>query len=207
MTDIHERNLAVRDTPEWTKLSFEGWLDRIEGPNKIAVQQFLDDDDHAERLRTAPGSRDAHHGWEGGYAEHIRQTMMIAASNYDLMEQTGLLDELSDEERFDLSDALTVMFLHDIEKPFVYAINADGGVEKVASITKSERKAFRQDVINRYGFAITPTMENALKFVEGVRDEDYVPGERADQPLAALCHAADNISARAYYAHRGYDAT
>ncbi len=183
--------------------TFEEWLDLIEGQNAEAVKRFLDDKGNARRINTAPGSREAHHAWEGGYREHIRQTMMLVARDFNLMTEVGLIETLPEEERFTLSDALTVMFLHDIEKPFMYEMQPDGSVRKLLGMTKAERKDFRDGVIASFGFNITPTMENALKFVEGVRDEDYIPGERADQPLAALCHSADNLSARAFYDFSG----
>lgn len=179
--------------------SFEQWLELIEGDNAVAVERFMSDGDHAERIAWAPGSREAHHAWEGGYAEHLRQTMWIANHNYELFVASGRMAELPSEEQFTLSDALTVLFLHDIEKMYVYDFDEQGRVVKFVDMPKPERKAFRSDMIERYGFSVTPTMENALLHVEGVRDKYYAPGERADQPLAALCHAADNLSARAFY--------
>lgn len=127
--------------------------------------------------------------------------MWIAAHNFELFEQSGRLDELPDEEYFELSDVLTVLFLHDIEKLFIYGFDEEGRVVPQVDMSKQERKAFRADMIEQYGFELTLTMENALLHVEGVRDAYYVPGERADQPLAALCHAADNLSARGFYSH------
>lgn len=182
--------------------TFEQWLECIEGQNALAVNSFMKDGNNRDRVLAAPGSREAHHAWEGGYQEHIRQTMMIAKHQMDLMQTTGLMEQLPSEEQFSLSDALTVMFLHDIEKPFIYEMDPHGGVTKLHTMSKSQRKDFRQDVIDSYGFEITPTMANALQYVEGVHDEDYVPGERADQPLAAVCHAADTLSARAFYNYR-----
>ncbi len=188
------------DKAEWT---FDRWLEEVEGPNSLAIRSFMGDADHRARLAWAPGSRDAHHAWEGGYAEHLRQTMWIAAHTFELSEKAGQMNELPPEERFTLSDALTVLFLHDIEKPFIYDFDEGGRVIKLVDMPKPERKAFRAGVIEDYGFEITPTMENALLHVEGVRDEYYVSGERADQPLAALCHAADNLSARWFYGYHG----
>ena len=183
------------------KLSCEQWLEHIEGQNKLAVERFMAASDHRERVMTAPGSRSAHHAWEGGYQEHLRQTMMIGVYNLDLMRQTGRLDELPEHERFTESDLLTVLFLHDIEKPFVYKIGEDGSVVTDQPMDKVERRKFRADVIDRYGFWLSPTMANALQFVEGERDADYVPGGRAEQPLASLCQVADNQSARGFYDH------
>ena len=186
------------DTAKWT---LHRWLDEVSGENGRAIYAFMRDADHRARVDWAPGSRDAHHAWEGGYAEHLRQTMWIAAHNFELFEQSGRLDELPDEEYFELSDVLTVLFLHDIEKLFIYGFDEEGRVVPQVDMSKQERKAFRADMIEQYGFELTLTMENALLHVEGVRDAYYVPGERADQPLAALCHAADNLSARGFYSH------
>ena len=187
--------------PEIARESFWELLERIRGENRIAVTRFLADSDHRERLGRSPGSRGAHHAWEGGWMEHERQTMMMADYMYELFVAAGRMEELPEDERFSLSDALTVMFLHDIEKPFVYGVNETGDAITVNPMSKEERKAFRQHVIDNYGFAVTPTMQNALLHVEGVRDEHYIPGARADQPLAAFCHALDNLSARAFYDH------
>lgn len=191
------------NVPEIIIPRFEDWLDRIDEPNQEAINCFFEDSDHAERVEWAPGSRAAHHAWEGGYKEHLRQTMMIVAQNYPLFVETGRSEELSELEQFTLSDALVVMFLHDIEKMFIYDFDAAGNVVSLVHVTKSERKEFQRAIIDQYGFELTPTMENALLHVEGVRDEYYVPGERVDQPLAALCHAADNLSARGFYDHNG----
>lgn len=189
------------NTTEYMGRPFLAWLELIEGSNREAVELFLASEVNLHALTMGPGSREAHQAWKGGWMEHERQAMAIAMTLYDLMQRAGTLDGLPEQERFTCSDMLTVLFLHDIEKPFVYGIAEDGSIVKVQEMSKPERKAFRQAVIDEYGFVITDTMANALKYVEGVRDEDYVPGARADQPLAALCHAADNMSARAMYNH------
>ena len=191
----------LRDTRDIHTRSFEEWLGYIEGENGQAVRRFMEIDENRHAILTSPGSRDAHHAWRGGYQEHIRQTMIVAYTLYQLMLDLGRFETLPPEEQFSFSDALTVVFLHDIEKPFIYHMGADGEVGKLIAMTKAVRKEFRQSVVDAYGFAITPTMANALLHIEGVRDEYYVPGERIDQPLAALCHAADNLSARALYDH------
>lgn len=183
--------------------TFEQWIDSIEGENAQAVTRFIEDGDHRERLLTAPGSRSAHHAWRGGYAEHLRQTMMIAAHGFQLFEYTGRMEELPENERFSLNDAIVVMFLHDIEKPFAYGFDETGKVVKAVEMPKARRKQFRADVIDQYGFVLTPTMANALMYVEGERDVDYIPGGRAEHPLASLCQVADNLSARGFYDHHG----
>ncbi len=72
--------------------------------------------DYAKRMSSAPGSSRNHQAWEGGYADHVRETMNIACQLYRLFNELRGLPFL-------LADALTVMFLHDIEKPF-----KEGGV-------------------------------------------------------------------------------
>lgn len=198
--EVSERQTRI---PEIIQPRFEDWLDRIEEPNQEALNSFIEDGTNADRLERAPGSRGAHHAWEGGYKEYLRQTMMIAAQLFPLFVDTSRLDELPHEERFSLGDALVVMFLHDIEKMFMYDFDENGELVTVMHMTKADRKEFQRSVIEKYGFVLTPAMENALLHVEGVRDEYYIPGERVDQPLAALCHAADNLSARGFYDHKG----
>ncbi len=194
--------MEYRDTkPELLTRTLWEWLEVVEGPNKEALDRFLTDGDHQARLEHAPGSRSAHQAWEGGWMEHERQTMMIATHLYELFEMTNRFDELPEDERFNLGEAYVVMFLHDIEKPFVYGFAENGSIIIENPMSKQERKEFRRDIIERYGFILTPTMVNALKYVEGERDADYVPGGRAEQPLASLCQVADNLSARAFYDH------
>ncbi len=186
-------------TNERLTISFEQWLERIEGVNGEIIQRIMSDSEIRDRIETAPGSRGAHQAFPGGYREHMRQTMMIASHLYELAVASKLFDQLPSEEYFSESDALLVMFLHDIEKPFLFGFDEQGDIIMLQPMTKDDRTQFRSDFIDQFGFELTDTHTNALQFVEGVRDKDYVPGNRADKPLAALCHAADNFSARGFY--------
>jgi len=181
----------------------EELLEMIGGEQgKICDQIYAD---HKESIDNMPGSRDAHHAWPGGYKHHVEQTTLYFIDLFDLAEKKGHFNSIPPEERFTAADGMVVMFLHDIEKPFMYDFDYEGNIvpSELANITaKPERKQFRQDLIDRYGLKLTPNQQNALEFVEGVRDDKYVPGQRADKPLAALCHAADNYSARVLYSHR-----
>ena len=85
------------------------------------------------------------------------------------------------------------MFLHDIEKPFLYSAMLP------EYMGKESRQQFREHLYSEFKFEFTPNQVNALTYVEGARDADYVPGERPERPLAALCHAADFLSARVMY--------
>lgn len=184
-------------------MTFDQWCERIDGVNGTIIRErIMTDSALAKLIRTAPGSRGAHQAFIGGYQEHMRQTMMISSHLYELATLTNLFDHLPQEEHFTESDALLVMFLHDIEKPFLFQVQPDGSIAFRRHMTKPERTAFRDDFIQRFEFQLDDRHTNALDFVEGVRDHLYVPGQRADKPLAALCHAADNMSARAYYSYK-----
>jgi hypothetical protein len=139
------------------------------------VLDFLSDQKYAE----APGSSNNHQAWPGGYLDHVAETMAIA---YTLFGALSMLRPLP----FSLSDALLVMFLHDLEKPWKYS-----GVQ----MNKVERSSFRLERIREFGFDLSDIHLNALKYVEGEND-DYTPGKRSMNPLAALCHMADVCSAR-----------
>ena len=70
---------------------FADFLELIEGKNAGAVKSFLENEQNAYRIDTAPGSRGAHHGWGGGYKEHIRQTMVIVTANFELFQGMGAM--------------------------------------------------------------------------------------------------------------------
>lgn len=172
---------------------FDTLLDLILEPQILSCVRFLFDNE--EIVYLAPGSRGAHHNWEGGYIDHLCQTMNHFLDLYHLAETRGHMADMEPNEQFTISDGLVVLFLHDIEKPFLYT-------NRVKFDTKKAKELFRRDLIRFYSFNLNANQENALKFVEGVRDEDYKPGFRVDKPLAVLCHAADNYSARVQYASR-----
>ena len=90
-----------------------------------------------------------------------------------------------------LSDALLVLFLHDLEKPWKSEIKFG---------SKDERREFRELAMILYGIVLTPEQANALRYVEGEGD-DYTNEHRVMGPLAAFCHACDVISARDMHDH------
>src|SRR5215470_20398319 len=92
-------------------LSFGELLQRIEQPYRFAFQQLLAG--HDALFRSARGSSHNHQAWAGGYADHIREVMNLAVV---LHESLGRLRPLP----FSLSDALVVLFVHDLEKPWAY---------------------------------------------------------------------------------------
>jgi len=178
----------------------------IDEPNRSACRQFLAD--HGPLCRQAPGSSYNHQAWTGGYWDHITETMNLWVLLYNAHASTGRLSQLPPEEQFSCSDGLTVLFWHDIEKPWRCELQdgkvivTDTGELKVTPRLgdKASRKRFAEEKIQAYGLQLTPAIQNGLAYVEGIRDADYSPRDRVMKPLAALCHSCDLQSARMYYA-------
>lgn len=172
-------------------VSVDSLLKLIDEPNQVPARAFWDDLN--KHLPKAKGSNKSHQAWDGGYEGHIQEVMNLAII---LHRKLGLSRPLP----FSLSSALLVLFLHDCEKPFKQATDAE--LKKFQWIKKrpvKSDKEFQKLLIAHYGFVITDEEQNALNYVEKVPDSDYVEGERIDGPLAAFCHVCDNISARIWY--------
>jgi len=138
------------------------------------------------------GSTNNHQAWEGGYLDHVQEVLNIGRVLYDGL---GSLRPLT----FSLSDALLVLFLHDIEKPWKYRIAADGNLEHIPELrTKDAQHAFRMRKLTEYGIMLTDEQLNGLMYVEGELD-DYTNTRRVMGPLAAFCHLADVTSARIWF--------
>ncbi|MDO8633442.1 MAG: hypothetical protein Q7K38_02770 [Candidatus Wildermuthbacteria bacterium] len=160
----------------------------IKKPNRAVCQQILSQE--YPRLKTAPGASHNHQVWRGGYLNHVQECMNIAIVLYKLLKDIRPLP-------FSLSDALLVLFLHDIEKPWRYAAN---NKEKKFLRTKEARRTFQNQKLAEYGFKLTKEQQNAMRYVEGELD-DYSPKKRVMKPLAAFCHLADITSARIWFDH------
>ena len=194
------RNREVEQQFEF--LDLDQLLDLITEPNAEACRQLYAD--FRPLMDTAPGSANNHHTWEGGYKDHVAQTMNLFRMRFAEMETYGWLQELPASEQFTLSDGLTVLFLHDLEKPFKYKIGATGAlIDNPELADKEVRREFREALIAEYGIELDENQQNALLHVEGVRDKHYRQGERVDGPLAALTHSCDLFSARVLYDVRG----
>lgn len=147
--------------------------------------------DNISALMVARGSSRNHQAWEGGYLHHVVETMNIACQLYLTFNKLRTLP-------FELSEALEVMFLHDIEKPFKIGklLYYDG---RQTEATKENRKLLRANLITKYAILLSAEQENALRYVEGVPDSEYTPGERTMGELAAFCHMVDIASARLWH--------
>lgn len=196
MSTHEERVLAVMEVEHGHYLDLTRLMHLIADSRPLL--QIMQD--YIENFSEARGSSHNHQAWEGGYVEHVVETMNIACQQYVWMRRARKLP-------FSLSEALEVMFLHDLEKPFKAGkiltfcqckYGADCKCPAVEA-TKENRKKWRNDLIAKYGVKLNADQENALRFVEGVPDNEYTPGERTMGELAAFCHSCDILSARLWY--------
>tara|TARA_Y100000310_G_scaffold94631_1_gene92384 strand:- start:1130 stop:1654 length:525 start_codon:yes stop_codon:yes gene_type:complete len=155
-----------------------------------ACKRFLKE--NKTLLAIAPGSTGNHQSWPGGYLGHIEEVLKLAMIYYKALSEFRELP-------FSLGDAMFVLFLHDIEKP--WRIVGEPGHYK-SGFPKAESHTFQLGKLREYGFdqLMTDEMENALKYVEGEKD-DYTQGQRVMNEMAAFCHVCDVTSARIFYAH------
>jgi hypothetical protein len=163
----------------------------IDETNQKPAHSFWND--LQAHVSDAAGSSKSHQAWPGGYQDHIQEAMNLACILYQRLYSERPLP-------FSLSSACLVLFLHDCEKPFRRA--SDEQLQAFPWIkerpAKSD-KAFQKQLIEQYGFTISNDEWNALMYVEGEPESEYVEGNRLQGPLAAFCHACDTISARIWH--------
>jgi hypothetical protein len=170
--------------------SVEQSLSLIEEPNRSVCLNILRD--NRELFENVQGSTHNHQAWEGGYLDHVAEVLNIARVLFDGL---GSLRPLP----FTLPDALLILFLHDIEKPWKYRIGADGELEHIPELReKAAQHAFREGKLAEYGIVLSDEQHNALLYVEGEL-QDYTNRRRVMGPLAAFCHLADVTSARIWF--------
>jgi hypothetical protein len=165
-----------------------GLVDMIDSPNREHCLRLWRD--NVDLWGATRGSSHNHQAWAGGYLEHVKETMEIAVALYSA--HYSLLAGPR-EFPFTLADALLVLFLHDLEKPWKELDHVRAGLR-----TKAQREAFRLTKIVEYGIELTPVQSNALKYVEGEGD-DYRSDVRVMSELAAFCHMCDVASARIWH--------
>lgn len=168
-------------------LSFETLLDMIEEPNKTACRKLCRE--NWELLREAPGSTHNHQAWPGGYVDHELEIMNIAVVLYESLSSCRSLP-------FSLSDAILVLFVHDIEKPWMYTGQTS---ERFVPKDKADRHAFRKAKLSEYGIHLNAEQNNAFQYVEGEVDGTYSSSERRMNELASFCHMCDVASARLWH--------
>jgi hypothetical protein len=170
-------------------LSLDELLGRVDEPYRSAFRRLLVE--HGERFRSARGSSHNHQAWAGGYIDHLGEVMNTAVVLYDTL---GRLRPLP----FSLSDALVVLFAHDLEKPWAY--EEVGGTWRRREGFKENAHAFRMSVLADAGVTPSPELERAVLFVEG-EGSHYSNRTRAMSALAAFCHMCDVASARVWHDH------
>ncbi len=161
----------------------------IEEPHQADCQRLWRE--NQDLSQAAYGGKSKHQAWRGGYIDHLTETMNIAVLLYEPLHLQRTLP-------FSLSDALMVLFLHDIDKLWRYVEKEGKLIERPEMDSKGKRDVFAAEKIKEHGFTLSPTHQNALQYVEGEGD-DYHSHERRQQPLAAFVHVCDTLSARVWF--------
>lgn len=159
----------------------EDYLELIDKENKFQcfyLYEFL-----LTNCLEAKGSSHNHQSWEGGYFDHIDEVFKYCLKLYDSLSSDRKLD-------FSLSDALLVLYLHDIEKPIKYS--------KLVGSEPQDDNYIRQHLIDKFKFKLTDDHISALKYIHG-EGNDYRKDKRVMTPLCAFCHCCDVISARIFF--------
>ena len=182
-------NIQLREMRLWLDyISIEALIDLIDDPNGSICQKILTD--NRPLFEKARGSTHNHQAWEGGYLDHVTDCMNYARHVYDFDAAFGR------PMPFSRSDALLILFLHDLEKPWRIIVDDLGNVSNRLGLdTKEAFKKFREDKLDEYGLELTPYQLNALTYVEGEL-KDYSSTRRMMNELAMFCHRVDGWSAR-----------
>ena len=172
--------------------SLDQLLDLVDPPQRDGCRALLAS--HAAAIAAAPGSSHNHQAWPGGYLDHVQEAMNVAVVLYAALAAHRPLEH-------SLSDALVVVFLHDLEKPWAYELDATGTkVRKPALADKDGQQAFRIATATASGLALTEGQIDAMRFVEGELGH-YSNKRRTMSPLAAFGHLCDVTSARIWFDH------
>lgn len=170
--------------------SINNLIDMIDSPNKEICHKILSD--NLELFSKSKGSKTKHQAWPGGYIDHITETMNLSVIFYNSLNELRKLP-------FSLSDALLVLFLHDIEKPWKQSPDFKNKFEDANGIKdKNAIENFKKEIIQKYNLKLTSEQLNALKYVEG-EGNDYDPFKRVSNELASFCHICDVWSARGWH--------
>jgi hypothetical protein len=170
-------------------LSLEDLLQQIDSRYRLGLQRLLNENNTA--FQSAQGSTHNHQAWAGGYIDHVREVMNVAVVLYGTLGQLRPLP-------FSLSDALVVLFVHDLEKPWVY--EEVGGIWRRKEGGKQNAHTIRLGKLAEVGLTLSEELERAVFFVEG-EGSHYDNRTRGMSPLAAFCHMCDVASARLWHDH------
>ncbi|OGN03949.1 MAG: hypothetical protein A2831_00060 [Candidatus Yanofskybacteria bacterium RIFCSPHIGHO2_01_FULL_44_17] len=162
----------------------------IDGPSRNICNKILTE--NFNLFSRVQGSSYNHQTWEGGYLDHITEVMNWAVVLYGAISRERTLP-------FSLSDALLVLFLHDIEKPWKYKLTLGNQLKIRTSLkSKEAQKEFRDKKLSEYGIVLSAEQENAMRYAEG-ENNDYTNLRRVMNELAGFCHICDILSARVFH--------
>lgn len=165
-------------------------LHLIDEPNGSICRRILEENE--KLFKTVQGSAHNHQNWSGGYWDHVREVMNLAIVLYQTTDPLRTLP-------FSLSDALLVLFLHDLEKPWKYEAGFNGELRIREDLdTPDKEHLFKARKLAQYGVSLTLEQANALHYIHG-ESKDYSPYGRMMGPLAAFCHNCDIFSARIWF--------
>lgn len=171
-------------------LPIEALVSMIDDPNREPCQRILEE--HRCLFEKVRGATHNHHTWEGGYIDHVTDCMNYTRHLFAFVCAIGR------PMPFALPDALLVMFLHDLEKPWRILVQEGQISNRPGLTTKADFKAFREGKLVEYNIRLTPYQINAFTYVEG-EGEDYTSLRRVKNELGAFCHKVDVWSARGWY--------
>lgn len=164
-------------------------LHLVSEPNRTKLENLYND--NWELIEKARGSKNKHQAWPGGYLDHIAESCGIAIKLYETLSSIRVLP-------FSLSDAILVLALHDLEKPWKHEVIGGVIADKPEFRSPKTRKHFVFTEAVMHGISLTDDHKNALTYIEG-EGNDYVPYKRVQWPLAAFVACCDTISARIWY--------
>lgn len=163
----------------------------IDEPNQQHCLKILKD--NQQLFEVARGSTHNHQTWNGGFIDHTCEVMNYGFHLYNFDKSFGR------PLPFSRSDALLILFLHDLEKPWRIEVMPDGSVRNRPGLDSKEAyKDFREQKLQEYGITLSAMQINGLTYVEGEL-KDYSSKNRVMNELAAFCHKADVWSARGWY--------
>lgn len=157
-------------------------LERLEPGRAYSLRAWVDA--HWPQIAVAPGSRHNHHTWPGGFLDHTLQLLEAADV---LLAGLPSVHDLPDDVT--PTAVKTVLLLHDVEKPFKYTDGLPDAWSKEDYLATG---------IRQWGLQLSPAELKAVRHAHGELD-DYNAHGRAMDPLGAVVHACDVISARAWH--------
>lgn len=169
--------------PSWKKL-----LSVMSPRHRYFVLRLMRE--YRNEFTTAPGGLSKHQYWRGGYADHVHEVMSLGFVLYKQLAKYRSLP-------FTLSQALYVLFFHDLEKIFRFSVDKNGKPLET-TLAKDSRYQNALAIMVRMKIPVTTEEANALRYTHG-ENQDYHPSRRIMNELAAFVHCCDTLSARLWY--------